>query len=90
MTVTLPTAKCTPGLHKNYGGACFYCCEACNHGRHRCHGCGDELRHDDTEWYGGKPHPCITPCEKCGHIGHYHGLVTCDECGPCDYEPVQS
>jgi hypothetical protein len=40
-----------------HGGACFYCCDLCNHDQHSCHFCGDPLRHDGL-LLTGDPNPC--------------------------------
>ena len=46
-------------LHEEVG-ACAYCCDRCNYDNHRCHFCGDPLRHDDSPYDlpVGSPNPC--------------------------------
>jgi hypothetical protein len=60
--VEYPTPKCTETLHLRFGGACFYCCPACNYDRHICSECGMSLKHNALEWRPRpdnphKPHP---------------------------------
>lgn len=47
-------------MHEFKGGACYYCCDACNYDRHICHFCGDSLRHDNSRFKDpvGTPNPC--------------------------------
>lgn len=54
-----PTQHCTETLHRRFGGACFWCCEACNYDRHICGGCGQNLRHDGLEWHSRLNEPFI-------------------------------
>lgn len=39
---------CKEDLHEKFG-ACWNCCEACNHDTHRCHFCGTDLTHNSYE-----------------------------------------
>lgn len=39
---------CIVEMHQNHG-ACYMCCDDCNHDRHICHFCGERLYHDSYE-----------------------------------------
>lgn len=43
--------------------SCYECCETCNRDEHRCHFCGDDLRHDGRLWNGDR-NPCYLPLVK--------------------------
>jgi hypothetical protein len=45
----LPGRYTVEDARQNYG-ASYEECDACNYGRHNCHGCGDDLNHDGTEF----------------------------------------
>ena len=53
---------CTEARHARYHGACPWCCDACNYDTHRCHFCGDDLRHDGSVIGSppGTPNACYT------------------------------
>jgi hypothetical protein len=72
--MTYPTAVCAPVWHAREGG-CFQCCDGCNYATHRCHFCGDDLRHDGR-LPDGEINTCYATCE-CGHIGHEHFADSC-------------
>jgi hypothetical protein len=57
---------CTPERHTCYGGACPWCCTDCNYADHRCHFCGDDLRHDNSRWADppGTPNPCYEEARR--------------------------
>lgn len=50
----------TKDLHEMYGGACPNCCSTCNFAMHICMKCGEQLRHDGTEWRTKTLHPNIS------------------------------
>jgi hypothetical protein len=54
-----PTDGCRSEWHAREGG-CYICCNSCNYDNHRCHFCGDDLRHDGKT-FDGKENPCYQP-----------------------------
>lgn len=68
----LPTELCKRESHER-DGACSWCCETCNYDLHRCHFCGDSLRHNGLT-LSGEPNPCYVNCPACGQ--EHEGL--CD------------
>jgi hypothetical protein len=53
--------ECVHGRVASMG--CYLCCMGCDMDMHRCHFCGDALRHDGSPYdlEPGEPNPCYLP-----------------------------